>query len=184
MGIFSPSIIFCLNLLKCKTVITIYVNDNWWYYIYRKNIIKGRYKGMLQENLKELRKKFKLSQEQVAEKINVSRQTIAKWENGESIPDINSCLALSELYNVTLDNLVTYSKKADIMDIPPKGKYVFGIVKVDENWGITIPEKAREIFEIKIGDDLLILGDESKGGMAVMGEKFIKFVSECSQVND
>lgn len=140
---------------------------------------------MLEANLKALRKRFKLSQEQVAEKINVSRQTIAKWENGESIPDINSCIVLAELYDVTLDNLVNYSDKVGSMGIPPRGKHIFGIVKVDESGCVAIPEEAREIFNIKVGDRLLVLGDEFEGGLALMCEnEFMKFISECSKLDD
>lgn len=138
---------------------------------------------MLTTNLKALRKRFKLSQEQVAEKINVSRQTIAKWESGESIPDINNCAALAELYDVTLDDLVNYSDEKNSMGIPPRGKHIFGIVQVDENGCIAIPEKAREIFNIKAGDSLLVLGDELEGGLALMCEsEFMKFASELSRV--
>lgn len=140
---------------------------------------------MLNDNLKILRKRFKLSQEQVAEKLNVSRQTIAKWENGESMPDINNCIALAELYDVTLDNLVNYADEANSMGIPPRGKHIFGSVKVDENGRILIPQKAREIFNIKVGDNLLILGDELEGGLALMCEnEFMKFVSECSKLDE
>ncbi|WP_160687074.1 helix-turn-helix transcriptional regulator [Clostridium sp. C2-6-12] len=140
---------------------------------------------MLKDNLKVLRKRFKLSQEQVAEKLNVSRQTIAKWENGESMPDINNCMALSELYDVTLDNLVNYADASNSRKIPPRGKHIFGSVKVDENGRIFIPEKAREIFNIKSGDSLLVLGDELEGGLALMCEnEFMKFVSECSKLEE
>lgn len=45
----------------------------------------------------------------------------------------------------------------------PKGKYVFGTAKVGEKGQIVIPKEAREIFNIKPGDNLLILGDESSG---------------------
>ena len=98
----------------------------------------------------------------------MSRQTISKWENGESIPDINSCAALAELYDVTLDNLVNYSDEVDSIRIPPRGKHIFGIVKADENECIAIPEKAQEIFNIKVGDNLLVLRDELEGGLALM----------------
>lgn len=46
---------------------------------------------MISENIVKLRKKHKFSQEEVAEKIGVTRQTIAKWENGESVPELSLC---------------------------------------------------------------------------------------------
>lgn len=52
-------------------------------------------KNMINENLKSLRKIHQYTQEELAEKLNVSRQSIAKWESGESIPDIGSCIKLA-----------------------------------------------------------------------------------------
>lgn len=45
----------------------------------------------------------------------------------------------------------------------PKGKYIFGTVKVGEKGQIVIPKEARELFSIKAGDSLLVLGDASNG---------------------
>ena len=63
---------------------------------------------MISENIMKLRKKFGFSQEEVAEKIGVTRQTIAKWENGDSIPDVVHSNALAELFDITLDDLVNF----------------------------------------------------------------------------
>lgn len=54
----------------------------------------------------ELRKKEKLSQEQLAEKLNVTRQTISNWELEQTNPDISQAIELSKIFNVTLDELV------------------------------------------------------------------------------
>lgn len=61
---------------------------------------------MLAENLQILRKQNGLSQEELAEKCQVSRQAIAKWESGESVPTIEKLIYLASLYEVTLDELV------------------------------------------------------------------------------
>ena len=53
-----------------------------------------------------LRKRVNLTQEQLAEKYDVSRQAVAKWENGESIPDIYKIIQIAELFNVSLDFLI------------------------------------------------------------------------------
>lgn len=58
------------------------------------------------ENLTYLRKSINLSQEELAEKLNVSRQAISKWENGQSTPDLETILALCKLFNVTTDQLL------------------------------------------------------------------------------
>lgn len=58
------------------------------------------------ENLMRSRKKSGLSQEEVAAKLGVSRQTVSKWELGETLPDIQQAKKLSTLYHITLDELV------------------------------------------------------------------------------
>lgn len=60
----------------------------------------------ISEKLKEARANSGLTQEQVAEKIMVSRQTISNWENGKSLPDIVSVINMSELYQISLDELL------------------------------------------------------------------------------
>ena len=62
------------------------------------------------EKLKELRKQKGISQEQLAEKIHVSRQAITKWESGSGIPDIENLIAISSLFNESLDSLLSEEK--------------------------------------------------------------------------
>lgn len=127
---------------------------------------------MISENIVTLRKKYNFSQEEVAEKIGVTRQTIAKWENGESVPDVIHSNALAELFDITLGTLVNYENGKDGIDeVPPKGKYIFGTVTVGDKGQIVIPVKARRIFDIKPGDSLVVLGDEERG-LALMGTDF------------
>ena len=64
----------------------------------------------LGERLTELRKKAILSQEDIAEKIGVSRQTVSKWELDQSLPDFDKILPLCKLYNITSDELLTGRK--------------------------------------------------------------------------
>jgi transcriptional regulator with XRE-family HTH domain len=59
----------------------------------------------------ELRKNAKLSQEQLAEKINVTRQTISNWELGQTVPDIIQATEISKIFNITLDELVDNNVK-------------------------------------------------------------------------
>ena len=60
----------------------------------------------LGEKIKTLRKKSNLSQEQLAEKLNVSRQAVSKWESNTAYPDISNLILLREIFGVTLDYLV------------------------------------------------------------------------------
>lgn len=117
---------------------------------------------MINQNLIFLRKRAQLTQEQAAEKVGVSRQALANWEKGNSTPDLNSCIALADLYQVSMDDLVRHSDELGVT-IPPKGKYFFGTVMVGARGQIVIPKKAREVFEINEGDQLLLLGDEERG---------------------
>lgn len=58
----------------------------------------------------------------------------------------------------------------------PKGKHIFGTVKVGERGQIVIPKEARDLFDIKPGDTLLVLGDESQG-IAIAKEDIMKEVA-------
>ena len=60
----------------------------------------------LAEKLQLMRKREGLSQEDLAEKLGISRQAVSKWESGQSVTDLNKIIILSELYNVTLYYLV------------------------------------------------------------------------------
>ena len=131
---------------------------------------------MINENLKSLRKINQYTQEELAEKLNVSRQSIAKWESGESIPDICSCIKLAKLYNVKLDDLVNHSEEKTGIIVPPKGKFFFGAVVVGERGQIVIPKEAREVFNINAGDKLLVLGDEERGLGIVHQRDLINFI--------
>lgn len=62
----------------------------------------------LGESLAQARKKAGLTQEAVAEKLGVSRQTISKWETDETLPDIRQSKKLASLYHITLDELVAF----------------------------------------------------------------------------
>ncbi len=127
---------------------------------------------MFRENLTQLRKLHNFSQEELAEKINVSRQTLSKWETGESVPDIEKCMALASVFDVTLDDLVNFNSPVSGLNVPPRGKHVFGVVTVGEKGQIVIPAQARKIFAIEPGHRLLVLGDEGQG-IALMKENDI-----------
>lgn len=58
------------------------------------------------EKLQLLRKSKGLTQEELAEKVSVSRQAITKWESGQAYPDISNLISISEFFKVTIDHLV------------------------------------------------------------------------------
>lgn len=132
------------------------------------------HKNNIAHNLTTLRYLNKFSQEDVAERIGVSRQAVAKWESGKSVPDIINCDALAKLYDVELNDLIYYDQKKTGENIPPKGKHIFGTVRVGDRGQIVLPKQARDIFKIDAGDILVVLGDESPDhpGLALMKEDF------------
>lgn len=135
---------------------------------------------MFKDNLISMRKMHGYSQEELADKIGVSRQTLSKYETGESLPDIEKCKILADVLDVSLDDLVNYDKEDSRnlgLGVPPKGKYVFGITKVGEKGQIVIPAKARKIFDIHQGDNLILLGDESQGIAVIKEEKLLDMLN-------
>ena len=87
-----------------------------------------------------------------------------KWENEESIPDVIKCSELANLYEISLDELVHDKISVEEESTNSEdGKYVFGIVKVGERGQIVIPKHARDVFDIKPGDKLLVVGDIKRG---------------------
>ena len=128
---------------------------------------------MFKDNLIELRKLNGMSQDELADRIGVSRQTVSKYETGESLPDIEKCKRIAEVFSVSMDDLINYERnnKNNLgLNVPPKGKHIFGMVKVGDKGQIVIPAEARKIFEINPGDNLIVLGDESQG-IAIVKEK-------------
>lgn len=147
-----------------------------------------------QEKLYQLRKERKLSQEDLAEKIGVTRQAVQKWESGASTPDMNNLLMISDYFGVTLDQLIrdeqniTLGDEEITTDIPKKnGIYVinnyhyrpnyeyiskrkiFGIplVHVNIGNGIRVAKGIIAIGNLSIG--LLSIGGISLGLFSIGG---------------
>lgn len=112
------------------------------------------------DNLKILRKQKGLTQEEIAEKLGVSRQAVAKWERGDTMPDIESCIKLADIYGITVDLLV---RNAGAEEHTGDGKHIFGCTKMNAKGQITLPANCRKVFGLKEGDNILVLGDEEKG---------------------
>ncbi len=117
---------------------------------------------MLKENLIMLRTIHGFSQEEIAERINISRQAYAKWESGATIPDIQKCALLAGVYGVTVDSLLKEEKVEGLGSIPPAppGKSIWGTVTVNDRGQIVIPKDAREQYGITGGTRLIVCGDE------------------------
>ena len=68
----------------------------------------------LGNQIKKYRSELQISQEQLADRIYVSRQTISNWENEKSYPDVNSLILLSEVFQTSIDKLIKGDGHADI----------------------------------------------------------------------
>ena len=66
--------------------------------------------------LKELRNEHNLSQEQLAEKFNVSSRSVSRWENGNTMPDISIIIELADFYDIDIRELLSGERKSDKMD--------------------------------------------------------------------
>ena len=136
---------------------------------------------MLKENLIMLRNIHGFSQEMLAEKIGISRQAYAKWESGATIPDIEKCKRLADVYGITIDSLL----KSETIDgktaIPPapKGKNIWGSITINERGQLVIPKAVRDIFGLTGGQRLIVLSDDQEGIALVPAEVFEAKVKEA-----
>ena len=76
------------------------------------------------EKLQQLRKQKGLSQEELANRLNVSRQTISKWEIGDSTPDMEKLIAISDLFEISLDELILDKKPETINECSTKPELI------------------------------------------------------------
>lgn len=137
-------------------------------------IVEKGGKIMLKENLVMLRNMLGFTQEDVAEKLGISRQAYAKWEKGLTIPDVESCGILAELYGVSVDSLLRNNTGYEGQPVGPgpRGKHIFGTVTINEKGQIVIPKLARDVMKLKSGERLIILGDENEGLALVKADVF------------
>jgi AbrB family looped-hinge helix DNA binding protein len=130
---------------------------------------------VFKDNLVFLRKMKGLSQENLAARLEITRQTLSKWELGEGSPDLEKSKMLADIFEVSLDELVSYDASSEGLPMPPKGKHIFGLVKVGDKGQIVIPAKARKIFHISPGDEFVVLGDENSGLALMKSEACLDF---------
>ena len=129
---------------------------------------------MLKENLIILRNIHGFSQEEIAEKIGISRQAYAKWETGATVPDIEKCMRLAETYGVTIDSLVTTTTLdgGETLVPQPKGRNIWGSVTINERGQLVIPKNVREMFGLSGGQRLIVLTDDQEGIALVPAKVF------------
>ena len=129
---------------------------------------------MLKDNLVMLRMLNGYSQEQVAERIEISRQAYAKWESGATVPDVEKASRLAGLYGGTIDGLMGTETADGVGVVPPapRGKSIWGSVTLGERGQVVIPKAARDELELAAGDRLIVLSDET--GVALVPAEYFE----------
>lgn len=129
---------------------------------------------MLKDNLIMLRNINGFSQEEIAGKIYISRQAYAKWEIGATVPDIEKCKRLADVYGVTIDSLMKTETVDGETTIPPapKGRNIWGSITINERGQLVIPKAVRDKFGLTGGQRLIVLSDDKEGIALVPAEVF------------
>lgn len=138
---------------------------------------------MLRDNLLMLRSIHGYSQEDVAQRIGISRQAYAKWESGATVPDVEKCARLAQLYDTTVDSLLATEKLEDGRVLPPapKGKNMWGAVTMNERGQIVIPKATREHFGLHAGQRLVLLSEDNAGIVLIPMEIFERQLDQVSR---
>ena len=109
----------------------------------------------LGEKIKELRKKANISQEELAEKIGVSRQAVTKWESDAGLPDLENLKSIATLFNISIDELLDYKKEL-LGDVVLEEEYSLEGIKKEgrarnkeDAFILKRYEKASEVYSIQ-----------------------------------
>lgn len=125
------------------------------------------------DNLKLLRYKHDYTLEAIAEIISVSRQSVAKWEAGDSVPDVVNCIKLASLYKITLDELVNKPLTDAVAGtFAAKDDRICGVLEISPESTVRIPDPVMEMFDLRCGDRVLLLADRHQGLALVKCSKF------------
>jgi len=121
----------------------------------------------LAEKLLSLRTARELSQEDLAEKLEVSRQSVSKWETGQSVPDLDKIIRLADLFGVTVDELVREGERPQ----PPEPE-VRTVYVEREKKGLTAAQKLGIVFEA-VGGVLAVVGLLGAGFLILVGAALV-----------
>lgn len=95
--------------------------------------------------LYELRKQKGFSQEELANRLNVSRQTVSKWEVGDSTPDMEKLVAISDLFGISLDELVLDKAPEPVPEVQPAKPDIYSEIKADIKANILTDSNRKKI---------------------------------------
>lgn len=92
-----------------------------------------------------LRKNNNLTQDEMAKKLFVTRQAVSRWENGETIPNVDTLKLISNIFDISINSLITDNKLNDIHDDKINSNRFLGFAQLYENNRPTIPNQACDI---------------------------------------
>lgn len=92
-----------------------------------------------------LRKNNNLTQDEMAKKLFVTRQAVSRWENGETIPNVDTLKLISNIFDISINSLITDNKLHDIQDDKINSNRFLGFAQLYENSRPTIPDSACNI---------------------------------------
>ena len=117
----------------------------------------------LGEKILDLRTQKEMSQEELAAALEVSRQSVSKWETNQSVPDLDKIIRLADLFGVTVDQLVREGERPEPPE-PPEPQVVY---VAEGRRGLTGPQKLGVCLE-GLGAILLLLGVAALGAIAAV----------------
>ena len=117
----------------------------------------------LGEKILDLRTQKEMSQEELAAALEVSRQSVSKWETNQSVPDLDKIIRLADLFGVTVDQLVRKGERPEPPE-PPEPRVVY---VAEGRRGLTGPQKLGVCLEV-LGAILLLLGVAALGAIAAV----------------
>ena len=137
-------------------------------------------KTNLPNNLYELRRKAGLSQEDFADRLNVSRQAVSKWERGEAYPDTENLITISEMFKVTIDELLNAKDLSSIeaknIDAPDVNEQANITDKTESKGGYGLKLELDNGINLKVGkgdeDDFINGDDDDKDATARSSWKY------------
>ena len=135
----------------------------------------------MQNNLIRLRKEAGLSQEELADKLAVSRQAVSKWERGEALPDTDNLIRLARLYNVSIDEIVGYAPEKETS--ADENKAAGGADGAQETDNASGADDVKETDNASGADDEYFTqdGETKKYYSKTKGGKHIRFETDGKQ---
>lgn len=131
---------------------------------------------ILGEKIMGLRKKNGWSQEELAGKLNVSRQSVSKWESAMSVPDLDKILQLSEIFEVSTDYLLKEDKEEDYIPGNPDGVQIRKITMEEAQEFIRVRRKASVRIALGVAAcilspiPLILLSERAEGGRGALSQ--------------